>query len=173
MKSNKKHSFEEFIGSKHYIGFLKLGRFAANNKLLSSEAYTVFLFKNGVKMHRWCDADVYSKFVEEYLTVETAEKAVERSVLELESWSQKTNAPIADYFEQVTTIEAVYAIGRGLISPWLLYLSSGGGVLLGRLLPEQIDEIMPYINPKVWENIFNRKTHDVEFFRTLLGEYGL
>lgn len=173
MHSQRKHTFDEFISSSYYAGFIKLARFIVSLKPISSDAYVSYLFKNGIKINKWCDMDIYFKFVADYLPNENPTTAVERSLGELDEWAENNRQAIQDYFELVSTVEAVYSIRRGKISPWLLYLSPKAGLLLERFAPEQAEEIMPFINPTKWAEVFEKKQYDVEFFKPIIEESGL
>ena len=153
---------EDFIRSQYYEAFVKFGRSCVRNEYLEPEKFAEWLIKNGKKLADWSKDSLYDEFLLDYVKKETGIRALERSVLYLAEWSKDNDAEWQDYFKIVSTPRAVHDIRAAKISPWLLYLSDTGRVLLTRFNDEQIKMINHIIDAKFWFKVFAKNTEEVE-----------
>lgn len=160
--SNKVKTQEDFVNSKYYTGFVKFGRACIRNEYLKPENFAEWLIKNGIKLTDWAKDITYDKYLLEYVKKEPGLKALERTILYLDSWSKETHNDWQDYFRVVSANRAVYDIRAAKISPWVLYLSESGGDLLQRLNDEQVKMVEHIIDAKFWMQVFKNNSVEVE-----------
>lgn len=166
-------TFEEFVNSKFYLDFSKLGRFLASRTLINPEGYTRYLLKNNIKSHLWTSEDVYQKFLKEYISREPVEKALERTFTTLNKWAAENNENWTDFFKKVTTFELVHYIRGGNISPWVLYLSEHAGDKMEEMSSEQGELIANVIDPVAWSVRFSNSPDDIEFVKNIVNQAGV
>ena len=160
--SSKPKTMEDFIRSSYYEGFTKFGRSCVRNEYLQPERFAEWLIRNGVKLTDWVKDATYDKFLLEYVKMETGLRALERSIIYLDSWSKENDIAWQDYFRQVSANRAVHDIRACKISPWVIYLSDTGGELLTRMNDEQIKMINHIIDANFWMNVFKRNAEEVD-----------
>jgi hypothetical protein len=171
--SKKPKTFEAFIDSSYYIGFVKFGRHLTHIDPLNTELFVDFIIKNGVKLKDWDKEYVYDLFVCDYIQREPVEKALERSVLFMDNWTKSKDVPLHDFFRQITTIEATNVFKMGRISPWVIYLADSATELLNEFNDEQFGIIESKIDPKIWQKKMITNKEDVSFAKEILGATGL
>lgn len=159
--SSKTKTQEDFIRSQYYEGFTKFGRACVRNEYLVPEKFAEWLIKNGKKLADWTKDKVYDEFLLEYVKKETGVRALERTILYLDTWGKENNKHWQDYFKEVSTPRAVYDLRSAKISPWLLYLSDTGDQLLTRFSDEQIGMINHIIDAKFWMGVFAKHPEQV------------
>lgn len=172
--SNRKQETQEsFIHSKYYKDFVKFGRALCDLNPLSTEDYIKYLVKEGVALSKWCRAETYDKYIINHLETEPVQRGLERSITVMADWAERNNMTYADYFNHVSTFEAVSHIQSGKITPWLMYLSDGGQALMERFSQDQIKIIQGIINPGEWQLIFNQRRSDVNFALEIIDSASL
>ena len=171
--SKKPKTFEDFISSSYYIGFIKFGRHLTQIEPIDTELFVDFVIKNGVKLKDWDKDHVYDAFVDDFVKREPVEKALERSVLFMDKWTQDKNVPLKDFFREITTNEAVYVINLGKVSPWVIFLAESAAELLNEFNDEQFGIIESKIDPKFWQKKLTNNAADVTFAKEILESSGL
>lgn len=171
--SKKPKTFEDFISSTYYIGFVKFGRHLISIDPIDTELFVDFVIKNGVKLNDWDKDFVYDAFVDDFVKREPVEKALERSVIFMDKWTQSKDLDLKNFFREITTNEAVYVIKLGKISPWVLFLADSASDLLGEFNDEQFGIIESKIDPKFWQKKMTNNKDDVAFAKEVLGASGL
>ena len=166
-------SQDQFIDSSYYTSFVKFGRYLVELDPIYIDRFIDFVIKNGVKLNDWHKEYVYLAFLEDIFKKEAVESAIERTVLEMQSWAESNNKQLGEYFKCVTTPEATFKIRAGRISPWVIYLSESGGELLSRMSSEQEVLIRSFIDPNAWRVIFMKQPADVEFVEKLLKDFSI
>jgi hypothetical protein len=160
--ASKPKSMEDFIRSQYYEGFTKFGRSCVRNEYLEPEKFAEWLIKNGKKLADWTKDKVYDEFLLQYVKKETGVRALERSIMYLDSWGKENNTDWQEYFKVVSAPRAVYDLRSAKISPWLLYLSETGDQLLVRFSDEQIAMINHIIDAKFWMSVFAKHPEQVQ-----------
>lgn len=173
MVTKKPKTTQEFIDSPYYIDFVKFGNHIANLKPLYPEKFIDFVIKNGVKLKDWCKDFVYDMYTEDLIKKEPADAATERTISEIIIWSAANKAPFDQFFNRISANEASYMIRTGKISPWVLYLSETGGILLDSFNEDHAKMIGNIIDPGFWMKKFKNMTEDVSFIRDTLAQSGL
>jgi hypothetical protein len=171
--SKKPKTFEDFMTSSYYIGFIKFGRHLTNIDPIDTELFVDFVIKNGVKLNDWDKEHVYDAFVDDFVKREPVEKALERSVIFMDKWTRKKDLPLSNFFKAITATEATYVIKMGKISPWVIFLANSAPDLLDEFNDEQFGIIESKIDPKFWQGKMTKHKEDVLFAKEILGASGL
>ena len=172
-QSKKPKTQEDFIESKFYADFVKFGRHLVRLNPINADAFIDFVIKNGVKLSQWGEDFVYDTFLEDFMKTESAEAALERTILEMQDWATENKKEYFNFFREVNANEATFLIRAGRISPWVLYLAPSADELFTRLSYEQGKIINTVIDPARWQARFMLKKDDVKFVTTILEEAGL
>lgn len=88
--TKKERTVDDFIRSADYIGFVKFANYLVELKPVESDKFIAWLFKMGVKLSDWTKPGTYQLYVQEESKKETAERALERTVLAMNDWANKT-----------------------------------------------------------------------------------
>lgn len=161
-------TFEEFITSNHYVSLVKFGRYLVELNPINCDEFIDFIIKNAIPIAKWRSEEVYILYLSEFIKNEVPERAVERTILELENWAKENKTDYSKFFETALPNEAVWLIRSGRISPWVLYLSSTADSLFNRISEEQSKLISKVIDPAKWQTKFMLKKDDVRFIKDIL-----
>lgn len=172
-RNNKPRTYQDFMDSPHYTGFIRFGRYLHEIQALNPEAFVEFLIKAEVPMKNWETAFVYEQFVRELAKREPADAAFERNILIMKQWETDHNEPWYDFFRKVNTNTATALIRAGRLSPWILYTADSAVDLLARMTEEQMKLIEQYVTPIFWERKLAEHPDDVDFIRELLQDAGI
>lgn len=170
--ANVKHdkSYEEFVTNRYYTGFMKLAKHIIDLGIEDPEGFVKYVVMNSVPMHNWQTAIVYESYSKDRTKKETVERAIERSVLNMKAWAERTGQSWEDYFQQVSTPEAVQDIRMGRISPWCTFATDQGSRLIDRLEPGQIQQLVEYIEPQSWRARVKRQQQDAAWVQHVFNE---
>lgn len=160
--ASKPKTIEDFIRSQYYEGFVKFGRSCLRNEYLHPEKFAEWLIKNGKKLADWCKDKLYDEFLLDYVKKEPGMKALERTIIYLNSWAEETGNDWNSYFKEVSTPRAVYDIRACKVSPWILYLSVTGDQLLTRFSDEQVKMIEHIIDASFWMGVFKKSKEETK-----------
>ncbi len=158
---SKPKTIEDFIRSQYYEGFTKFGRSCVVNEYLQPELFAEWLIKEGKKLADWSKDKLYDEFLLNYVKKEPGLKALERTIIYFNKWSEETDNHWQDYFKTVTPARAVHDIRSAKLSPWVLYLSITGGELLTRFNDEQVKMIQHIIDTTFWMKHFGQNKEEV------------
>ena len=162
--------YEEFISNKFFAGFMKLAKHIIDLSLDDPEGFVKFIIMNSVPMHNWQTAVVYETYIKDRTKKETVERAVERSVLNMKAWAEKTGNSWEEYFTKVSTPEAVQDIRMGRISPWCTFATDQGSRLIDRFEPGQVQQLIEYMEPQSWRAKVMRQRQDAEWVQHVFNE---
>lgn len=170
--ANVKHDkpYEEFIANKYYTDFMKLAQHIIDLNLDDPEGFVKFIIMNSVKIGDWRKAVVYETYIKDRTKKETIERAIERSLLNMKAWAEKTSNNWQDYFQTVSTPEAVQDIRMGRISPWCTFATDQGSRLIDRLEPGQVQQLVEYIEPEKWRIKVKRHQKDAEWVQQVFNQ---
>ncbi len=170
--ANVKHDkdYEEFVSNKYFMGFMKLAKHIIDLNLEDPEGFVKYIIMNSVPMHKWQTAVVYESYVKDRTKKETVERAIERSVLNMKAWGERTNNSWEDYFQKVSTPDAVQDIRMGRISPWCTFATDQGSRLIDRLEPGQIQQLVEYIEPQSWRVKVKRHQQDANWVQHVFNK---
>jgi uroporphyrinogen-III decarboxylase len=111
-----------------------------------------------------------------YLLKETVEDALDRTFKEMQHYAD-ADAILADNFNNHFRLGSknriVDHIRSGRISPWIIYNCQSGIEFLDNLNEEQVNLILPYIDPDIWQKKFITSKSDVNWLKSVLKESGL
>jgi hypothetical protein len=171
-QSHKPKSQEDFIRSPYYGDFVKFGRACVSNNYIETSAFADWLIENSVKLRDWCKDSVYNDFLRHYIKREPALRALERTIEYLVEWGEENNQPWNTYFANASTPRAVHDIRAGRVSPWVVYMSETGGVLMEKLSSEQWAMIWPIMDTDFWMPVF-KNSPDQQTIQQLCKEANL
>ncbi len=163
-------SYEEFAANRYYTGFMKLAKHIIDLGIEDPEGFVRYVVMNSVPMHKWQAAIVYESYVKDRTKKETVERAIERSVLNMKDWAERTGQNWEEYFLKVSTPEAVQDIRMGRISPWCTFATDQGSRLIDRLEPGQIQQLVEYIEPQSWRAKVKRHQQDATWVQHVFNE---
>ena len=161
-------TIDQFIDSRYYTSFIKFARRLMDLRPIDQDRFVDYVFRNGYKERDWCKDKVYESYIVDLLLKEPADRGLERSIKTMEIWAEKYEKPLTEFFICVAPSEATHLIKMGKISPWVLYLSESGGILLESLSDEQVNILEPIINIKAWFAKFERQADDKTFVQEVL-----
>jgi len=159
--ATKAKSYEDFVKSQYYEGFVKFGRSCVTNEYLNPEQFAEWLIKNGKKLADWSKDKMYNEYMLYYVKKEPGMKALERTIIYLSNWSKESGNSWQDYFKAVSPARAVHDIRSAKISPWVIYLCQTGDDLLVRFADEQVKMIADIIDATFWMKQFASNKEEV------------
>jgi len=171
--ANTKRSQREFVDSKFYKGFVKLGRYIVDINMVSPQDYVDYVIKANLPLDKWTSDVVYKTFLEEFTRKEKPERALERVVRIMKEWSDSEDRPWHDFFREISPNHAIHMIRGGRISPWILYNSDSAVELFERCNPEQLAIITSWAPVPQWKIRFNKHPEEVRFIRETLSSAGI
>ncbi len=173
MASKKPKTVQEFIDSPYYIDFVKFGNHLANLKPVYPEKFIEFVIKNSVKLKDWTKDYVYDTYIDDLVKKEPGSAAIDRSITEIVQWTTDNNTEFTRFFHDIHPNEAAHMIRTGKISPWMLYLSETGGVLMDKFTEDHSKIIGNIIDPGVWMRKFKKIQDEVDDVQNLLVMAGI
>lgn len=170
--ANVKHDkpYEDFINDRYYTDFMKVAKHIIDLNLDKPEEFVRFVLKNAVKIDNWCNAIVYETYVKDRTKKETVERAIERSLLNMKAWAEKTGNTWCEYFARVSTVDAVQDIRMGRISPWCTFATDQGSRLIDRFEPGQVQTLIDYIDPLSWKAKIKRQQQDADWVQEVFNK---
>ena len=170
--ANIKHDkpYDDFIDNRYYTDFMKLAKHIIDLNLDKPEEFVKFIIMQSVKMNDWCKAVVYETYVKDRTKKETVERAIERSLLNMKAWAEKTGYSWCEYFARVSTVDAVQDIRMGRISPWCTFATDQGSRLIDRLEPGQVQALIDYIEPQQWKIKVKRQQADADWVQEVFNK---
>lgn len=172
--SAKLKSYADFVTSPYYNAFVRYGRHLVAIRAINSDSFTDWLLRQNKKIDYWCKDAFYEEWLLEYLKKEAPQDALERALKEMQDYA--TGNSIADfshYFAYGNTNRICHHITTGRISPWIIYNCDTGVDYLESLNTEQMDIVMPWIDPDHWSRRFRDYVADVEWCKHVLKAAGL
>lgn len=169
----KEKTYEEFVKSPHYNGFVKFGSFMSNVNPLYPDKYITWIIKSETPLDKWCREELYDRYVIELIKTENVETACERSINTMIKWSTENNSSFNHYFLYANRDKIVYDLRDGKVSPWILLQSESGRKFLQTITDQQLDIISPMIDPQFWLDKFKRFKDDAQFAKNLAKEANL
>ena len=172
--SSRLKSYADFVTSPYYNAFVRYGRYLVAVRAINSDSFTDWLLRQNKKIDYWCKDAFYEEWLLEYLKKEAPQDALERALKEMQDYA--TGNSIADfshYFAYGNANRICHHITTGRISPWVIYNCDTGVDYLESLNTEQMDIVMPWIDPDHWSRRFKDYVADVEWCKHVLKAAGL
>lgn len=170
--SAKTKTYEDFADSSYYKAFVKFGRHLHGIRAVNPVAYTEWVIKNNKKLDHWTKDAFYDEYLMEYLKRENPQDALERGIVEMQSWADEHGSVVNHFFRYASTNRMCSMIRNGRVSPWIIYCCDTGIEALGKLNDEQIAMIYPWINPEFWNKKLRDYVADAEWCKHVLKEAG-
>lgn len=169
--SAKLKSYSDFVESPYYNAFVKFGRYLVDIRAVNVSSYIDWLLKNNKKLDHWTKDSLYVEWLVEYLRRESVQDALERGLKEMQDYADNNSElknGYTDYFRYGNTNRICYHISTGRISAWVVFNCESGVEFLDQLSEEQINIIMPWIDPPFWEKKFKDYLADTEWCKDIL-----
>jgi hypothetical protein len=174
--SAKLKSYEDLAKSPYYNAFVKFGRYCQGIRCINFVNYLDWLLKNNKKIDNWCKDSLYAEWLPDYLKKEAVQDAIERAMKEMidyaESHPELKNG-FTDYFRYGNSNRICHHISTGRISPWVIYHCTSGIEFLDTLSSEQVEIVIPWIDPDFWQRKFKDYLADAEWVKDVLAKAGL
>ena len=171
-QGNGNKTYDEFAKSPYYGAFVKFGRYLHSIDAIKPERYIEWVIKNNKKLDYWCKEQFYDEYLAQYIRIENPQDALERSIVEMETWANENNSQVNHYFRYASENRIVKTIANGRISPWAVYCSESGLAVLERLNEEQISIVYPWIDPDYWQKRLKKYSDDTNWCRSILSQAG-
>jgi len=169
-KTKQTKTFEEFSSSSFYTAFVKFGSFMVNTAPIYPERFIDFVIKSGIKLDHWCRDELYEQYITELIKIEPADGAIQRSIMTMMEWADKSQASWEHYFAYVNLNRATHDIKEGLISPWMILNTKSGKEMLQRMNDEQLEIVGPIVDPQFWMKRFKTLPADYELVKDVIKE---
>jgi len=166
--SKSKKSYNDFITSSFYKNFVKFGNYITDSRISEWERYVDWLIKNGVKITDWPKDSIYYKFFYEIIKTETPERALERYVMFLQSWEEKTGNDWNTFWDKENIFSIVNYIKEGKISPWILFSYDSAIMFIKDLPDELLIDVNNSIDLAYWNSKASKNKEDIKWIKTLL-----
>lgn len=166
-------TYEEFCKSPFYNAFVKFGSFLNNVKPLYPEKYIDYIVTSGIKLDKWCQDSVYEQYAIELIRKESVETALERTVNTMIAWAEEKQSSWNHYFLYVNSNRLVWDIRDGKVSPWLVLTAPSGIAAIEKLSDEQMEMILPVLDPAHWNKRFKSFPSDVALAKAVVEQAGL
>ena len=174
--SAKTKNYDDFVGSPYYTAFVKFGRHLVGVRCVNTASFTDWLLKNNKKIDHWCKEALYLEWLHEYMKKEAVQDALERALKEMQDYTDsepKLQNNFNNYFRLGSANRIVHHISNGRISPWIVYNCDSGVDFVSSLNEEQIEIIMPWIDPDHWQRKFKDYLADTEWVKSVLAAAAL
>lgn len=162
--------YEDFITNRNFIGFMKLSKRIIDLNIDDPEDFVKYISMNSVPMNKWSSDVVYEEYTKTKTRKETVARAMERSMITITDWADKTGYDFTEYFEKVNTVDAVHDIRMGRISPWCIFATDQGSKLIDRLEPGQVQALVEYIEPTSWRARVIREKEESKWVQTIFNQ---
>ena len=107
---------------------------------------------------------------------EAVQDALERALKEMQAYAddhEELKNGFTDYFRYGNANRIVFHISTGRISPWIVFHCDSGRAFLDTLSDEQVQIVLPWIDPEYWQRKFKDYLADTEWVRDILEKAGL
>ena len=166
----KDKPYEDFANNMYFTGFMKLSKYMIDLNLPDTEDFVKYLITNSVKMSNWTKTFVLDEYVKHKLRTETPDRAIERTILHIQSWAEDAGQDWRKYFLLVPTVQFVHDFKLGRISPWCLFATDQGSRLVDRLEPGQVEDLIKFVEPQSWRARMLREPAEKAWVQKVFNE---
>ena len=170
--SAKTKTYDDFADGPYYKAFVKFGRHLHGIRAINPAAFTEWIIKNNKKLDQWTKDTFYNEYLLSYLKRENPQDALERGIVEMQSWADEHNSAVNHFFLYSSPARLCMMIANGRISPWLIYCSDSGLSALEKLNAEQIAMVYQWIDPEYWQRKLKDYAADAEWCKHVLKQAG-
>jgi hypothetical protein len=158
------------------MAFVKFGRHLVAIRCINTASFIDWLLKNNKKIDHWTKESMYTEWMAEYIRKENVKDALERALHEMQALAdtdEKLNGNFNDYFRLANSNRVVRHICDGRVTAWIVFNCDSGVHFLETLNEEQVEMILPYIDPDFWQRRFTDYVADTEWVKDILAKAGL
>ena len=169
--SAKTKTYEDFSSSSYYLAFVKFGRHLVGIRAVNPLTFIDWLLKNNKKLDYWTKDTFYSEWLMEYMKKEAPQDAMERALKEMTNYAEEhpeLRNGFSDYFRYANSNRVCYHISTGRVSPWVVYNCTSGVEFLDALTEEQVEMILPAIDPEFWQRKFKDYADDAKWVKNVM-----
>ena len=169
-------SYADFVISPYYNAFVKYGRYCQSIRCINFTNFLDWLLRNNKKIDYWCKDSMYEEWLPDYIKKEAVQDALERAITEMLNYAEdhpELKNGYCDYFRYGNGNRICHHIATGRISPWIIYNCQSGVAFLDALSEEQIQMVLPWIDPDAWQRKFSDYLADTEWVKDTLEKAGL
>lgn len=171
---DKKHKdYEHFSKSSYYTAFTRFGKYITEINAIDPERFIDFVIKSSVPLDRWTKDVVYNTYIQDLCSKETAERALERTILLMQEWGEQNDRPYNVFFREISRPRAIHWIRSGRISPWVIFHCDSGIDLMSSFNDEEMKLVEEVVEPSFWMRKFSVRQDDVKFVTNILEKAGL
>lgn len=173
MNDKKNKDYEHFSSSQYYTAFTRFGKYMTEINAIEPEKFIDFVIKSSIPLDRWTKDVVYNAYIQEISRKETAERALERTILLMQEWGEQNDRPYNVFFREISRPRAIHWIRSGRISPWVIFHCDSGIDLMSNFNDEEMKLVEDIIDPSFWTRKFEVRKDDVKFVSDILEKAGL
>ena len=137
--------------------------------VLNSEKYVEYVIRNAVKLEKWSSDTIYEEYLKDHLLKETVERAAERMMLHIMNWASDNEKLANNFFNELTSAQALILIRNGTMSPWIVYGTQQGEKIIDSMSDEQLDIAVKFIDPKKWKPKIQMKQGEVKWLKDIFN----
>jgi len=174
--SAKFKSYTDFVVSPYDTAFVKFGRYCQDIRCVNFQSFLEWLLKHNKKLDFWCSDKLYTEWLSGYLTREAVQDALERALAEMQRHADdhpELRNGFCDYFRYSNANRVCHHVSTGRISAWTLYNCQSGIEFLESLSQDQIEVVLPWIDPDFWQKKFRDHGDDTAWAKHILKQAGL
>ena len=168
--SAKLKTYQHFCDSAYYNAFVKFGRHMVNIRAVNTGAFIEYVIKQNKKLDHWCKDSLYQEYLYQHLRREHSQDALERSMHTMLGWAEEKDTQFNHYFLYAGNNRIVHDIVSGRVSSWVLFNCNTGIAALENLNEEQLEMVLPYVEPDYWKRKFVDFYADAEWVKHILQE---
>lgn len=173
MNDKTDKDYKTFMKSPYYLGFTKFGKYMEHLDAVEPLKFVEYLIRGSIALDKWTTDRVYNEYVKELYRKESADRALERTVLYIQEWADKNDKEFSSFFREITTTRATQVIRSGRVSPWVILNCDSGIKMLGKLNDKEMKIVSSFLDIKFWKQKFELRKADVEFVQTVIEQAGL
>jgi hypothetical protein len=161
---------DDFIRSPDYLGFVKFANYLIELRPLESDKFIHWLFKMGVRLSDWQKPGTYQLYVQEAAKKETADRALERTIISMRDWGERTGENWQEFFNKIAPATAMNMVVMGRLSPWIIYSTDAAQRLLDRMEPGQIDTVAKHVDTEWWIKKLKANPSEMAWLNTTMTQ---
>jgi hypothetical protein len=168
-----KKTEEDFRKSTLYLACMRWGHFVVDIKCFQPKQYLHWLLKRNIPIDNWDNDQIYDCWLQDYVFIEPAWDAFERSIKNMIAWGEETSQPYENYFKTAGTARIITDIRKIAVSGWSVFSSDSGKTWVGELELGDWNLVLAWLNPDRWAIQLTKYPVEVEKFSKMCKEAGL
>jgi hypothetical protein len=142
-------------------------------KCFQPKQYLHWLLKRNIPIDNWDNDQIYDCWLQDYVFIEPAWDAFERSIKNMIAWGEETSQPYENYFKTAGTARIITDIRKIAVSGWSVFSSDSGKTWVGELELGDWNLVLAWLNPDRWAIQLTKYPVEVEKFSKMCKEAGL